>query len=647
MPRKYELKLEALEAREVPTVFGTPWPNASGLTISFAADGTKIAGYQQSQYSQEQPSALFNELNGMGTATWQTEILRAFQTWAVHTNLNFGLVPDSGAAFGPESLAPGTAQGGDIRIGALALSPEVVAIAQPYNVLTGAWSGDVLLNTAQTFSLNAQSGAFRLFSIFLHESANALGLADSNDPTSARYGSYRDASTALTTADIAAIQNLYGGARKADAFDTAAANGTSATATKLTNAALPNDASKYMVSARGDLTTLTDVDWYEIKTRGDTSNMYVRLETVGKSMLGATVSVYSSSGALLTTQSGTGPLQTQDLLRQISAQPNTTYRIKVEKARSDVFGIGGYELKVGYNFDPVGATPSATVQVLGNDGNTNNTFATATKLTPFARNGSTVYQAFAHMDGTSDKDYYWLTAPKTASPSMTVVVQPPKSYQLFAEVTVFTSAGQVVPSEVLVNGDGGRYVVQVANPVAGEKYRILVEAVGQNGNYLAGDYDLSVEFSTPAVQRATVTQGTMTDADRVDYLSLGVPEARVYNFALDATSSNPSVVSGVRMTIFNTSGQVVGTLSALAGQTATGTFLLPAGTYYLRFDGATRTGAALPNLSYRLRAVVVSDPIDMLPPPNPTAPPPPPFTLPPPPPLPVLAELPPLPPWIP
>ncbi len=44
MPARTRLSVENLEARDVPAIFGNAWPNADQLTMSFAPDGTDVAG---------------------------------------------------------------------------------------------------------------------------------------------------------------------------------------------------------------------------------------------------------------------------------------------------------------------------------------------------------------------------------------------------------------------------------------------------------------------------------------------------------------------------------------------------------------------------------------------------------------------------
>src|SRR3954469_26057071 len=91
-PHVRRLGIESLEARAVPATFGVPWSDPSHLTLSFAPDGTKIAGHS---------SSLFQTMGAQQpTAVWERATLQAFQTWAVNANINIGLVADSGQAFG-------------------------------------------------------------------------------------------------------------------------------------------------------------------------------------------------------------------------------------------------------------------------------------------------------------------------------------------------------------------------------------------------------------------------------------------------------------------------------------------------------------------------------------------------------------------
>src|SRR5207248_3021129 len=129
MHRPRPLQVERLEDRAVPAVFGIPWADPSRITLSFVPDGTMLPGGH--------PSTLFKQINAVApTATWEGEILRAFQTWAANANLNVALVPDSGLPLDTPGAVQGDTRFGDIRISGRSLGDKFVSDATPFS-----WTG--------------------------------------------------------------------------------------------------------------------------------------------------------------------------------------------------------------------------------------------------------------------------------------------------------------------------------------------------------------------------------------------------------------------------------------------------------------------------------------------------------------------------
>src|SRR5690348_6306045 len=93
------LQIECLEARTMFDGNGLLLSNDAYLTLSFAADGTVVAG---------QANALAAKFNAIAPqSVWENAILQAFQTWAVRTNADVGVVADGGQPFG----TPGPTRG--------------------------------------------------------------------------------------------------------------------------------------------------------------------------------------------------------------------------------------------------------------------------------------------------------------------------------------------------------------------------------------------------------------------------------------------------------------------------------------------------------------------------------------------------------
>src|SRR5438270_5499068 len=171
--RRRRLVVEFLEDRAVPATFGVPWTDPTHLTLSFAPDGTPIAGHT---------SSLFQTLNAQQpTAVWQRAILQAFQTWAVQANINIGLVNDGGEPFGVSGPSQHDSRFGDIRVGAQSMSSDALSISVPNDpTLSSTWTGDVLLNSNESFG----SHGLDLTAVMLHEAGHVFGLGESTDPKS-------------------------------------------------------------------------------------------------------------------------------------------------------------------------------------------------------------------------------------------------------------------------------------------------------------------------------------------------------------------------------------------------------------------------------------------------------------------------------
>lgn len=314
-----QLHVERLELRDLPAMFGTPWPDGRHLTISFAPDSTSILGT---------PANLSVAQVAPGSAA-QLEILRAFQTWAVETNVNIGLVPDSGAAFGTRGAEQHDPRFGDIRIGGRPLASDALAITAPYQQFD-AYSGNVILNTAVNFG----AGGYDLYTVALQEAGHALGVGNSPDDSSAMYEYYLQARAALSAADVTSIRSLYG-ARRVDQFEGLFGNDTIATAN-------PSMAGTIVA----DLTTRTDTDTYRFTAGSLGTGIAVKLRAAGLSLVTARVDILDNTGRVLATAYTTDPTRNDVTLSVGSVPSGQPYFVRVSAAQTDAFAVGSYELEV-------------------------------------------------------------------------------------------------------------------------------------------------------------------------------------------------------------------------------------------------------------------------------------------------------------
>lgn len=611
------LSVEMLEDRNLMSVWGMAWPSAT-LTASFAPDGTDVDG---------SASALFQNLGASQASTWQVEILKALQTWAVNTNINIALVPDGGQALGTTGLTQGDARFGDIRVasqlmGTAPLTEQHLAIGSPYSPLAGTRAGDIIFNSAQPIGVG---GTYDLFTVALHEAGHVFGFADDlTDQTSANYYGYLGVRSSLSANDISMLQSLYG-ARSADAYDAVALNESLATATLVSQ---PNIA--------GDITTAGDVDTYQYVVPDYAgSTITVTVQTAGVSLLSARLSVYDANQQLIATVAEADALSGDVSIVLQNAVPGAVYYFKVEGAQSNVFGIGAYRLKI--DSGAVSQSEIAAIDLLLNAsvataGTSGSTLATAVALDQptYSVDAAFNYAVNATLGAPTDTHLYSIVTPTGIVPqALLFTVTTNQAGGLNPKLTIYDANGQPVAAQVLSN-DQGSFVVQVVGPTAGATYYVQVSpdaAIG--GSAAAGTYVLGVSFRDTAIVLDALGAGTLSGTNNAQVLSLQSTEFQLYHFVLSIDTGAANANVAVRMNLYDENNQVILTLDVRDGETVSANVALNRATYYARFFSATSDGSALPNVSFQLAGVDLTDPMDPIPidPSDPTLPPPPPPSL--------------------
>ncbi len=350
--------VEALESRLVPyAASGNAWPHPELITIGFVPDGTQLA--QGSPPVTSNLFAKFNALFGQASV-WQKEILRAAQQWAQQTNLNFAVVTETSAASGSGSYQEGDPTMADIRIGGYNFGTTTLASAyMPPPVNNYSIAGDINFNTAQTWNIGS---TYDLFTVAVHEFGHALGLNHSTVVSASMYPGYNGIKTTLGSDDIAGIRSIYsnGGARTLDAYD-AGGNGTFSTATNLTS--LLDASSKTALVTNLDLTTTTDLDYYQFTApAGSASTLTVRVQSAGLSQLSPRVTIYAADQTtVLGSASGYGQYGATLTAGANGIVAGKTYYIKVAGAETGggslaAYNTGAYALALNLG---TGATPAA------------------------------------------------------------------------------------------------------------------------------------------------------------------------------------------------------------------------------------------------------------------------------------------------
>ena len=214
---------------------------------------------------------------------WQQTVLRAMQTWLVHTAVDLGIVADEGLPLGTPGPTTGDSRFGDMRLAARPLANDVMAISMSQDsLLSGTWAGDIILNSdAPLTSLD------ELFSVVLHETGHVLGLPHSDDTASPMHVHGVSAAMSLTPADIQLVQQRHG-QRPVEAV----ANDQPSQATRLRWLAATEEDAKGQrpAVAIGEISPGSDVDVYGVRAVDPAGGpLTVRLQTQTISQLAAPV----------------------------------------------------------------------------------------------------------------------------------------------------------------------------------------------------------------------------------------------------------------------------------------------------------------------------------------------------------------------
>lgn len=611
---------ESFEPRYAFSADPLAWGVSADLTLSFAPDGTDIAG---------QNSTLFAKFNQVtGTANWQEHVVRAFQTWAQHTNADIGIVSDGGQPFGSDGATRADGRFGDIRVGAIPMRHDVFAISVPQDVVAGTWTGDLLFNSEITFA-----NADEIYRVALHEAGNIFGLQDNQDPQSPLYSAGVIPSAIVPTAnDIAALQLVYG-TRTHDLEDARDSNGILTKASDIRYSVGDGFTGATPLLLHGDLTDNNDVDWYKLELPITYSgSVTAKLRTAGVSVLRPRISLHDQDGV---------QMAVADTVEVFGSQLSITwttpaagkYYLRISAAGADPYAIGEYVLAV--TLDGVLQTSSNTLNTL-TDGrlrgltqdeiqrfflpepgeseglfndelHADDDLLSANLLTPVPGfSAGTRFRASASISNATDVDAYRFDTPASIEPWVgSFRVRGVDGLLSVGTVELIDSQGAVYPTEVLVN-NGRDLIVQAAGLTPNRHYTVRVVALANLSADVSRNYELDIALGRQAVTLPELAIGTLTSQNASSVHTQHVPTWQLVHFVLDVpVGGNP--IQPVELRLLDQAGGVGLRLDSVVSESRSGfAKLLPPGDYQLVV--MTYPNPAL-SIAYRVRGLVLSDPL--------------------------------------
>ncbi|TWU47252.1 Matrixin [Rubripirellula tenax] len=612
--RPHAANFETLESRTLLAAFGTPWPEPRDLTISFPADGVAIGN---------RVNDLAETLDQAGdTQQWQELILRAYQTWAIHADINIGLRNDFDVAFGSHGMTNNDPRFGEFRIGAFP-QQGLLASSLPFQSVAGTYSGDLLLNSNQNFKLhdwNDDTGPDTtqwdpldrdLFSVLLHESGNTLGVDDNLTEWSVMFGQYTVPKGLLSPEDISEIQSLYG--LRSDPYE-ALSNDDVQMATLLPqpiNFAPATD----VVRTRASIVSATDIDHYKFVPATGQDSVTIKVKSAGISLLRSRLEVIDAAGEVLQSSAAASVFDNDHsiTLTGINGSAEIMVRVLADDT-DDVYSVGDYVLELDYRsaadqqLDHVpgdyasGADALFTGFDLADPEDVRQTIASADTVSSTIASTDR-FEVISSVASAADADVWKIVAPDSARQSLQVSVSGVGQAHPEIMVRVIDSTGQQVGSSARLRNDGS-WTVEVTSPTVGAEYFVRI-SIDPSSAVHVGNYVAVAEFITPSQQMNELVSGDAS-SEMDEFYRWTAGKSKLYRF--DLSASDGSSTEGIRMRIYDAETSelrmVIGVQNDI---TRSGLAWLDQGDYLIRITAFEANDAPVDAIHFTLTCDGLSD----------------------------------------
>jgi hypothetical protein len=292
--------------------------------------------------------------------------------------------------------------------------------------------------------------------------------------------------------------------------------------------------------------------------------------------------------------------------------PKAVYFVRVDGGAIHFFSMGAYNLAIVAGASAL-PSQSAGLSTLSNP-HPNSTLQQAAPLTSILPDHApqTYSETIANLATTGEVDYYRIRSAHASGNQSTVTtvnVLAQDGSGLAPVVTIYDNQGNIVPGTVLANA-GGSFTIQAVT-VQDRDYFVAVSA-GPASTSVVGNYLVSATSAVGTVAPLQqVVVDDLTPAMQEEARTLTVTQNGLFQLALSVSERGGSgKAAQVQMLILDPSGQVVGTMTANAGQSAsTAAFYLGSGVYTVLFIGVAQGPGQLSPLTFNLSGSLVSQPI--------------------------------------
>jgi predicted Zn-dependent protease len=334
---------------------GSGWTLPVRVTYSFVPDGTNVGGY---------PSNLYGTLTAKYPATtWVTAFLQAAATWEQIANINLVPVGDDGVPFGAGAYQQGDPGHGDIRIGGVTglLDSSTLAVTFMPPPLNGnSLAGDMVFNSTQNFTINANGVGTDLETVAIHEFGHALGLGHSAIQSAAMYPYYYTTRQSLASDDIAGMDAIYQ-ARQPDDWIQTWHNTTVAKAPDITPFLYSQ---KQLTIPNLSIQNANMVEWFKVYVPATTSGtMTVTMQSLFLSALSPQFQILDSSLQVVGYAYAEGANAGGAPSTTISVAAGQYYYIGTMAGGGGIYSAGNYALEVnfGSSAQPLVSPPNTMV----------------------------------------------------------------------------------------------------------------------------------------------------------------------------------------------------------------------------------------------------------------------------------------------